>query len=105
LCSASPNQVTELFTRWREGDGAAREALIPVVYNELRLVAGRCLAGKQNQTLQTTALVHETYLRLLGQDSLRAENRAHFFGIAAKPRLLREGKIALFLIPSGMVGP
>jgi RNA polymerase sigma factor (TIGR02999 family) len=88
LHSASSNQVTELLTRWRKGDDAAREALIPLVYNELRLVAGRCLAAKHNQTLQTTALVHEAYLRLLGQDSLRADNRAHFFGIAA--RLMRE---------------
>jgi RNA polymerase sigma factor (TIGR02999 family) len=87
LHSAS-NQVTELLARWREGDDAAREALIPVVYNELRLVARRCLAGRHNQTLQCTALVHEAYLRLVGQDSLRVENRAHFFGIAA--RLMRE---------------
>jgi RNA polymerase sigma factor (TIGR02999 family) len=88
LHSASPNQVTVLLARWSEGDAAAREALVPVVYNELRRVAGRCLAGQHNQTLQSTALVHEAYLRLVGQDSLRVENRAHFFGIAA--RLMRE---------------
>jgi RNA polymerase sigma factor (TIGR02999 family) len=67
---------------------AAREALVPVVYNELRRVAGRCLAGQHNQSLQSTALVHEAYLRLVGQDSLRVENRAHFFAVAA--RLMRE---------------
>ena len=86
--SASSNQVTDLLARWSEGDAAAREALVPVVYNELRRVAGRCLAGDRNQTLQSTALVHEAYLRLVGRDSLRVESRAHFFGIAA--RLMRE---------------
>ena len=83
LHSDSSNQVTELLARWSGGDAAAREALVPVVYNELRRVAGRCLAGQHNQTLQSTALVHEAYLRLVGQDRLRVENRAHFFGIAA----------------------
>lgn len=86
--SAASNQVTDLLARWSEGDAAAREALVPVVYNELRRVAGQCLAGERNQTLQSTALVHEAYLRLVGQDSLRVESRAHFFGIAA--RLMRE---------------
>ena len=86
--STSSGQVTELLARWRGGDAAAREALVPVVYNELRRVAGRCLAGQQRQTLQSTALVHEAYLRLVGQASVRVENRAHFFGIAA--RLMRE---------------
>jgi RNA polymerase sigma-70 factor (ECF subfamily) len=86
--SASPNQVTQLLARWSKGDLAAREALVPVVYKELKRVAGRCLASQRNQTLQSTALVHEAYLRLVGQDSLRVENRAHFFGIAA--RLMRE---------------
>jgi RNA polymerase sigma factor (TIGR02999 family) len=88
LHSASSNQVTDLLARWSNGDAAAREALVPVVYDELRRVAGRCLAGERNQTLQSTALVHEAYLRLVGHDSLRVESRAHFFGIAA--RLMRE---------------
>jgi RNA polymerase sigma factor (TIGR02999 family) len=83
LRSASSNQVTELLARWSKGDIAAREALFPVVYNELRRVAGRCLAGRNNQTLQSTALVHEAYLRLVRQDSVRVETRTHFFGIAA----------------------
>ena len=80
--------MTELLARWSEGDAAAREALIAVVYPELRRVAGKCLAGQQHRTLQSTALVHEAYLRLAGQSSLRAESRAHFFAIAA--RLMRE---------------
>ena len=85
--SSSSNEVTELLARWGGGDEDAREALIPVVYQELRRIAGRCLAG-QHQTLQSTALVHEAYLRLVGQSSLRAENRAHFLAIAA--RLMRQ---------------
>jgi RNA polymerase sigma factor (TIGR02999 family) len=87
LHSAS-NQVTQLLARWSEGDPAAREALVPVVYKELKRVAGRCLASQRNQTLQSTALVHEAYLRLVGHDSLQVESRAHFFGIAA--HLMRE---------------
>jgi RNA polymerase sigma factor (TIGR02999 family) len=88
LDSASSTQVTELLARWSEGDAAARETLIPIVYNELRRLAGRVLAGQHSQTLQSTALVHEVYLRLVGQASLRAESRAHFLAIAA--RLMRE---------------
>jgi len=88
LDSASSDHVTQLLARWREGDVDAREALIPLVYQELRRIAGRCLAGHQHQTLQSTALVHEAYLRLAGQSSLRAENRNHFLAIAA--RLMRE---------------
>jgi RNA polymerase sigma factor (TIGR02999 family) len=88
LDSVPSNQVTTLLARWSEGDQAAREALIPLVYHELRLVAGKCLAGRQPQTLQSTALVHEAYLRFERQASLRAENRAHFLAIAA--RLMRE---------------
>jgi len=88
LSSASTNHVTELLARWSEGDAAAREALIAVVYPELRRLARKCLAGHQHHTLQSTALVHEAYLRLAGQSSLRANNRAHFLSIAA--RLMRE---------------
>lgn len=88
MSSPSSNHVTELLARWRQGDAAAREALIAVVYPELRRLAGKCLARHQHQTLQSTALVHEAYLRLAGQSALRADNRAHFLAIAA--RLMRE---------------
>jgi RNA polymerase sigma factor (TIGR02999 family) len=88
LSSASTNRVTELLARWSEGEVAAREALIPLVYQELRRLARKCLAGHQHHTLQSTALVHEAYLRLAGQSSLSASNRAHFLAIAA--RLMRE---------------
>lgn len=86
--SALSNEVTQLLARWGQGDPVAREALVPLVYHELRRLAGRCLAGQQHRTLQSTALVHEAYLRLVGQASLRAESRSHFLAIAA--RLMRE---------------
>lgn len=87
--SASSNEVTELLNKWGKGDTTAREALIQIVYAELRRLASRCLSSQPTpQTLQSTALVHEAYLRLVEQKSLRAENRTHFFSIAA--RLMRE---------------
>lgn len=88
LDSSSHNEVTQLLARWRQGDATARDALVPLVYDELRRLARRCLAGQQRPTLQSTALVHEAYLRLVRQPSLRAENRSHFLAIAA--RLMRE---------------
>jgi RNA polymerase sigma factor (TIGR02999 family) len=85
---ASPNQVTELLARWSQGEEAAREKLVPLVYDELRRVARRCLAGQpQDQTLQSTALVHEAYLRLVGRSEVHWQNRVHFFAVAA--RLMR----------------
>ena len=86
--SASSGDVTHLLALWGKGDALAREALVPLVYNELRRLAGRCLAGQQHPTLQSTALVHEAYLRLVGQATLRAESRSHFLAIAG--RLMRE---------------
>lgn len=88
MAPASSSPVTELLARWGAGDATAREALVPIVYDELRRLARRCLAGQHHQTLQSTALVHEAYLRLVGQASLRAESRTHFLAIAA--RLMRE---------------
>jgi RNA polymerase sigma factor (TIGR02999 family) len=75
--------VTELLARWSQGDTAARDALIPLVYGELRRVAARCLAGQANHTLQPTALVHEAYLRLARNSSGIYNDRTHFFALAA----------------------
>jgi RNA polymerase sigma factor (TIGR02999 family) len=76
--------VTELLVRWRGGDRDALEELMPLVYNELRRLAHHYLRQERTgHTLQSTALVHEAYLRLAGQDSPQWQNRAHFFGIAA----------------------
>lgn len=80
-----PNPVTELLVRWREGDRDALEALMPLVYQELRRLAHHYLSQERgDHTLQSTALVHEAYIRLAGQSPPQWQNRAHFFGIAAR---------------------
>jgi len=77
--------VSELLIHWGKTDRKALEALLPLVYNELRRLARHHLRQQRpNHTLQTTALVHEAYLRLAREESLQIENRAHFFGIAAQ---------------------
>jgi RNA polymerase sigma-70 factor (ECF subfamily) len=77
-------QVTALLAGWSKGDLQAREALIPLVYNELRqLAASHLRRERSDHTLQATALVHEAYLRLVEQDSVNWQNRHHFFGAAA----------------------
>ena len=82
---SSSNLVTALLARWRAGDERALNALVPLVYNELRRVAHRYLRHERpDHTLQSTALVHEAYLRLLKQGTHEFENRAHFFAISAQ---------------------
>lgn len=77
-------QVTQLLRDWRNGDQAAFERLLPLVYDELRRLAGHYLRGeRQGHTLQSAALVHEAYLQLLGQE-IDWQNRAHFLGVAAQ---------------------
>jgi RNA polymerase sigma-70 factor (ECF subfamily) len=81
---ASSTQVTQLLARWSDGDTGAREALIPLVYDELRRVARSALSRQRSgHTLGSTALVHEAYIRLVGRSSVRFENRAHFFAVAS----------------------
>jgi len=81
----SQDSVTELLARWNRGDDTAREALIPHVYEELRRVAKRKLAGQRSDhTLQATALVHEAYIRLIDRKSGQLQDRAHFFALAAQ---------------------
>jgi RNA polymerase sigma factor (TIGR02999 family) len=78
------NQVTELLQRWRAGDHAALDALMPLVYEELRRVAHNHLRRERmGHTLQSTAVVHEAYLRLAGGAG-QFENRQHFFAVAAQ---------------------
>jgi RNA polymerase sigma-70 factor (ECF subfamily) len=85
----SPQQVTRLLVAWSDGDGAARDELMPLVYEELRRLAHRCMSRERpGHTLQTSALVNEAYLRLVDQKNVRWQDRAHFFGIAA--RLMRQ---------------
>jgi RNA polymerase sigma factor (TIGR02999 family) len=77
--------VTRLFNEWQNGDQQALDSLIPLVYQELRTIAGRYLSRESSgHTLQSTALVHEAYFKLIGQRRVRWQNRAHFFGIAAQ---------------------
>jgi RNA polymerase sigma factor (TIGR02999 family) len=79
------NEVTELLARWGGGDAAARDALIPLVYDELHRLARHYLARERpDHTLQSTALVHEAYLRMVGPAAMQFEGRAHFFAVAAK---------------------
>lgn len=81
----SSRQVSKLLLSWGKGDPGAREALIPLVYDELRRLARRHLRGERpDHTLQSAALVHEAYLRLIRQEQPHWQNRAHFFGVAAQ---------------------
>jgi len=83
-----PSAVTALLREWRNGDRVALDRLLPLVYGELRTIARAHLAlERPGQTLQATALVHEAYLRMIGQNSVDWECRAQFFGFAA--RLIR----------------
>ena len=79
------HQVTRLLADWSNGDPQALEKLTPLVYDELRRLARRYLRQERpGHTLQSTALVHEAFLKLVGQNSVHWQNRAHFFGIAAQ---------------------
>ncbi len=80
----SASQVTQLLLAWSNGSEAAFERLMPLVYGELHQMAKRYM-GLQSpgHTLQTTALIHEAYVRMAGGEQ-RWENRAHFFGVAAR---------------------
>ena len=81
--------VSELLVRWRAGDQQALEALVPLLYKELRDIARHHLQRERpGHTLQSAALVHEAYLRLLEQPPFETENRAHFLAVAS--RLMRQ---------------
>ena len=78
-------QVTQLLSNWSKGDLQAREAVFPLVYEELRrLAAGYLRRERSDHTLQATALVHEAYLRLVEHEHADWQNRHHFFGAAAQ---------------------
>jgi RNA polymerase sigma factor (TIGR02999 family) len=80
-----PEGVTQLLVKWAEGDVAALDKLMPLVYGELRRLANNYLRRERaNHTLQPTALVNEAYLRLVDQRNARWQNRAQFFGVAAQ---------------------
>jgi len=88
VASASTHEVTRLLQAWSSGDESALERLTPLVYNELHRLAHRYMVAEQpGQTLQTTALVHEVYLRLVDANNINWQDRAHFYAICA--RLMR----------------
>ena len=83
--ASARDDVTQLLRRWRAGDQAARDELMPLIYKELHKMAKRYMNLEgAGHTLQTTALIHEAYLKLGGTSDGRWESRAHFFGVAAK---------------------
>src|SRR6267154_5557559 len=85
----SSEPISELLVKWRAGDQEALKTLVPLIYRELHGLAHYYLRGERSgHTLQTTALVHEAYLRLAKQGPFQTENRGHFVAIAA--RLMRQ---------------
>jgi RNA polymerase sigma factor (TIGR02999 family) len=89
MSEPSDQDVNKLLADWRQGDQKALARLIPIVYQELRRVASARLRNEgPEHSLQTTALVHEAYLRLVGLDRIKLQNRTHFFAVSA--RLMRE---------------
>ena len=88
MAASSPNQITQLLQAWSEGDKTAHDRLVPLVYEQLHRLAQRYMRRERpGHTLQTTALVHEAYVRLIGTENVRWQNRAHFFAVSA--RLMR----------------
>ena len=82
--SSEHQGVTRLLKRWRGGDSQALDELVPIIYSELRRLAGRCLQSERpGHTLRATALVHEAYLRLVDAE-VEWQDRAHFYAIAAR---------------------
>jgi RNA polymerase sigma factor (TIGR02999 family) len=79
------HDVTQLLIEWSNGDQAALEKLMPLVHGELREMAKRHMARQRGgHTLQTTALINEAFLKLVGQQEKHWQNRSHFFGVAAR---------------------
>jgi len=79
------HHVTELLREWTSGNSAAMDELLPYIYDELRRRAARYLQRERiNHTLQTTALVHEAYLKLVDQKAVQWKDRGHFFAVAAQ---------------------
>ncbi len=80
-----PGEVSQLLVAWNKGDGAALNRLMPLVYEELRRMARRHMGRQQpGGTLQTTALINEAYVRLVGQPAKKWQNRSHFFAVGAQ---------------------
>ena len=85
MTASSSHTVTQLLRAWRQGDAAALDQLVPVVYQKLRRLARHYMAGQRpGHTLQATALVNEAYMRLVDCEQVNWKDRAHFFAISAR---------------------
>jgi RNA polymerase sigma factor (TIGR02999 family) len=84
MALATSPDITGLLKAWASGNPSALKQLTPLVYDELLRIARRYMRQRSPQTLQTTALAHEAYLRLVGVQGLRWQDRAHFFAVAAQ---------------------
>ena len=85
MTASSSHTVTQLLRAWRQGDAAALDRLVPVVYQKLRRLARHYMAGQRpGHTLQATALVNEAYMRLVDCEQVNWKDRAHFFAISAR---------------------
>jgi len=85
MATASPHEITQLLVNWGDGDQAALDELMPLVYNELHRLAHHYMRRERpGHTMQTTALVNEAYLKLVDQRNVDWQNRAHFFAISAQ---------------------
>jgi RNA polymerase sigma factor (TIGR02999 family) len=85
MASGPAPDVTQLLSKWSSGDQAALDQLLPMVYGELhRLAAAYLRRERSNHTLQSTALVHEAFMRMVHQQDVQWKNRAHFFAICAQ---------------------
>lgn len=81
----SPHEITQLLAEWSDGNQTALDKLYPLVYDELHRMANRYMnRERKDHTLQTTALIHEAYVRLVDQKHVHWTNRAHFFAISAQ---------------------
>jgi RNA polymerase sigma-70 factor, ECF subfamily len=81
---SSPDEITQLIKDWSNGDKAAFEKLIPLVYDELRQMAHRFLIGERYNTMQTTSVINEAYIRLVNYQNIQGQHRAQFFALATK---------------------
>ena len=94
MTAPASHEVTELLLAWSAGDQGALDRLVPLVYAELhRLAKSYMRKERAGQTLQTTALIHEAYLRLIDANQVQWQNRAHFFGVAA--HIMRQILVAM----------
>jgi RNA polymerase sigma factor (TIGR02999 family) len=85
MVTASTHEITELLQAWNRGDDQALDKLTPLIYEELYRAAKRCISrGRRSNTLQTTALINELYLRVIDMRRVSWQNRAHFFAICAR---------------------